>query len=538
MTAILPRRRLPLRLIAALAAAVCLSAAAWVHSGGAWASISSCYTPVAVPLVSAAFVPPPLVLPAEQLGDVFRYSLPGEFAKVPPATDEGVRAGILHIYLKALRWPMPDGSHHLRARGFLAFEFTSAPAHWTCQYTFHNVPEVAHAMRLYVIHHTLNWQREIAVEFSFDYCERQAWANKAGFDYTSCVAALAAQRNRTWYNLGDIDLDFGIVLQGIEGSNFEALDFDLRVDGWPRRANLKAQLAAALRAPPADAGDRAASGPPAVLRALPYFYNSVVDADKTAWLLRWSDEYHATLGFSRSLLYVLPRDAAAFEAHPGIRALVEERRLALVLWDQHAGFAEFRRWKDFELQIVESHATLSFWGRNAHVLVIDSDEFFVPAEAGQTLTSMMSADGCLGALPHPECIVFPRFDIFLSPEEADQDEPSLWNRTSGGSPLPAYQLVSHVELPTKVMVDPAKTMSPNVHYTSVCTGTPSIVSSARKTKLQSACGTATRAPCSRATASCAWLAHVGNMHKARKSAPANAASIQPTNWLWMLEGGR
>ncbi len=31
---------------------------------------------------------------------------------------------------------MPDGLHHLRARGFLAFEFTSAPAEWTSQYTF------------------------------------------------------------------------------------------------------------------------------------------------------------------------------------------------------------------------------------------------------------------------------------------------------------------------------------------------------------------------------------------------------------------
>lgn len=78
-----------------------------------------------------------------------------------------------------------------------------------------------------------------------------------------------------------------------------------------------------------------------MLRALPYFYNSVVDADKTARVLQWSEEYHAALGFSASLLYVLPRDVAAFVAHPGIRALVEEQRLVLVLWDQHAGFAEF-----------------------------------------------------------------------------------------------------------------------------------------------------------------------------------------------------
>lgn len=61
----------------------------------------------------------------------------------------------------------------------------------------------------------------------------------------------------------------------------------------------------------------------------------------------------------------------------------------------------------------------------------------------------MSADGCLGALPRPECIVFPRRDIFLSGEAAGQDEPGLWNRSGGGNPLTFYQLVSHVELPTK-----------------------------------------------------------------------------------------
>lgn len=42
-------------------------------------------------------------------------------------------------------------------------------------------------------------------------------------------------------------------------------------------------------------------------------------------------------------------------------------------------------------QIVESHATLSFWGRHARILVIDSDEFFVPAQAGQTLASLVRA---------------------------------------------------------------------------------------------------------------------------------------------------
>lgn len=100
-----------MRLLAALAAAACLSATAWMHGGAAWASISTCQTPVAAPLPSPPPVwpegsPPSLVLPAEQLGGVQRYSLPGEFPKVAPATDAGPRAGILHVYLKALRWPV------------------------------------------------------------------------------------------------------------------------------------------------------------------------------------------------------------------------------------------------------------------------------------------------------------------------------------------------------------------------------------------------------------------------------------------------
>jgi hypothetical protein len=39
-------------------------------------------------------------------GGVHRYSIPGQFEKSPPATDSGPRAGTLHIYLKALRWPV------------------------------------------------------------------------------------------------------------------------------------------------------------------------------------------------------------------------------------------------------------------------------------------------------------------------------------------------------------------------------------------------------------------------------------------------
>jgi hypothetical protein len=46
------------------------------------------------------------VLPASY-GGVHRYSIPGDLPKAPPATDtETPRSGVLHVYLKALKWPV------------------------------------------------------------------------------------------------------------------------------------------------------------------------------------------------------------------------------------------------------------------------------------------------------------------------------------------------------------------------------------------------------------------------------------------------
>ena len=41
-----------------------------------------------------------------------------------------------------------------------------------------------------------------------------------------------------------------------------------------------------------------------------------------------------------------------------------------------------QQWRDFDLQVVESHAVLSMWGQHARALVMDLDEFFVPAKVG------------------------------------------------------------------------------------------------------------------------------------------------------------
>lgn len=51
------------------------------------------------------------ILPTAHSG-VHRYSIPGEFDKVAPAKGSCKRAGVLHIYLKALRWPVSSGRLH------------------------------------------------------------------------------------------------------------------------------------------------------------------------------------------------------------------------------------------------------------------------------------------------------------------------------------------------------------------------------------------------------------------------------------------
>lgn len=82
------------------------------------------------------------------------------------------------------------------------------------------------------------WQREVAVEFAYDKCQRRS--AEAGFDFEACVAEMKAEPPY-WSNLGLVDLDFGPA---------EAVDpnFQLLVDGWPRRVSLKAQLQARARA--------------------------------------------------------------------------------------------------------------------------------------------------------------------------------------------------------------------------------------------------------------------------------------------------
>ncbi len=97
-----------------------------------------------------------------------------------------------------------------------------------------NPPEVATRLRLFLRSAEGGWQREVAVEFAYDKCQRRAW--EPGVDFEGCVAEMKAEAPY-WSNLGIIDLDFG-------PAKTVDPNFLLLVDGWPRHVSLKAQLQA------------------------------------------------------------------------------------------------------------------------------------------------------------------------------------------------------------------------------------------------------------------------------------------------------
>ncbi|KAL4423953.1 hypothetical protein ABPG75_001254 [Micractinium tetrahymenae] len=452
------------------------------------------------------------VKPTDWAG-VWSYRIPGQWELEPAfaGNTTGNRTGVLHIFLKALKWPTEDGGHHLRARGFVAFMSINPPAHWREYYTFRNPPEVATRLRLFLRSASAGWQREVAVEFAYDRCQHHA--GEPAFDFDACVAEMKGEAPY-WSNLGLVDLDFG-------PAELADPNFQLLVGGWPRRVSLKAQLQDALAGPPAEP-----EGPgPKLLRAFPYFYT--VDAAKTARLIHWSHRYHNPLGFDGVVMYVLPKDVRDMEAQKGLRALMADGRLTLVEWDE---FAWHEGWRSFDL-IVESHAVLSQWGRHVRVLIVDTDEFFVPTTSHDTMARMRAPGGCLAPL-REECVMVTRRDVFphQHPVDPPPNEKSWW--LGGQFPLRRYRYASHPPYPPKLLVNPNKVFPIDVHFSGICTGSAEVADNSTTAPLRSGC--TSRAPCSWAAEQCVWIAHVGNMHKKRRE-PNNARPIKPADWLWTLD---
>ena len=196
-------------------------------------------------------------------------------------------------------------------------------------------------------------------------------------------------------------------------------------------------------------------------------------------------------------------------------------------------------WEDYDQQMHIGHSSLSMWGRNALVLMVDIDDWLVPGQAGATLPQLLAPGGCLAALSSPNCITFPRRDIFPFAEPpaagAAPDEPGWWRNASGGHPLRNYRFVSARDLRPKTMSRPESAVTPGIHDGRVCAGQDAVANGSTSGKLGSACSV--QAPCSLAPESCARVLHVRNMFRTRRFS-GNTSHIQPADWLWMLDEHR
>lgn len=235
---------------------------------------------------------------------------------------------------------MGNSTYHLRLKGFLAFEPTVHPAHWKGTMhldgfdTFFNVPEVAARLRLLLRSASGGWERPLSLAFSQHHCEMfPPWGQRteSGPDHRACYAA--APLDKPAHSLADLSVDLGPTT---------GTDYELLVEGWPRRVALKAQLQAALAAPPAATE---AGGPPPLYRSLPTSKapDKVIHPAKLARLLEWGDEYYEPLGLAGTHLYVLPGEVAELVAQQAVQRLLAARRLTLIEWDQFSWF-KVRRW--------------------------------------------------------------------------------------------------------------------------------------------------------------------------------------------------
>ena len=211
---------------------------------------------------------------------------------------------------------MGDGSLHLLLKGFVVFEAASYPDGWPKQ--SYNNPGMMPTLRLLLASKVnQNWTQPLELQYT---CRPTA-QDRVPAAKEICRTVLADPTARAPWLL-NIHVDLG-------PSPDPALT--LVVDGWPRRVSLKAQLQQALASPPAQT---ASSGPPLLVRSLPYFWDT--KADQAALLLDWGIQYHERLGFNTTIAYVLPHDAPELCAQPRIQTLVAARKLMLFLWDQYA----------------------------------------------------------------------------------------------------------------------------------------------------------------------------------------------------------
>lgn len=94
-------------------------------------------------------------------------------------------------------------------------------------------------------------------------------------------------------------------------------------------------------------------------------------------------EHFLRSGGTAIVAYVSPEAAAPLSAHPAVRALVARGAFLMVRWE---GVDQPHGWKDYDQLVVNAHAMLSLWGRNALVMITEAEEIVsLPAHEPELL---------------------------------------------------------------------------------------------------------------------------------------------------------
>ncbi|KAI8462212.1 MAG: hypothetical protein J3K34DRAFT_450218 [Monoraphidium minutum] len=397
-------------------------------------------------------------------------------------------------------------------KGFVFFDFAVWPAHWAKtpilrRVPVRNVPEVYHQLRLGIRCIVGHWEREIPLETPFCTQHRRE-DNSEVFD--RCVAHTSTQVKEPYYDYPDISLDLGTTA---------SIDYDLVILNSKRYISLATLLERTY-----SVRHSTVQLKPDVFKIIPPVHmHGPVTVKQAAQRLAWQVEHHLNIGFTGVIMYVYPGHALLLEAEPALQDFLRSGKATLVSWDvlsiyEGMGF--------FDQQVALAHGLLSFWGRWCYVFPADLDEFLIPATPGDTLPDMLSS-GCLSL--HPECSILSGHAVF--PHELDPPnmiEPDLWAH-AGPLPLQYYQYSSGGGGMVKPLMDPNRVFPACIHATNVCTGTGHVADGTSMGKLSSPCSK--RRACDAVPNTCAWIAHVINMHRVRAK-PENA-TVVPSNWLWM-----
>ena len=193
-------------------------------------------------------------------------------------------------------------------------------------------------------------------------------------------------------------------------------------------------------------------------------------------------------------------------------------------------------WNYYDRDMHIGHSSLSMWGRNALVLTVDIDEWLVPGQPRAIMSQLLAPGGCLAALNSPNCITFPRRDIFPYEEQpavgAQPDEPGWWRNASGGLPLRNYRFVSDYDPNSKTISRPESVATPSIHNTCLCIGQDTVANGSAGATLESACSK--QEDCPIAPMDCAMLLHTQNTFQVRPMR-GNISRIRPSEWLWVLD---